>query len=363
MIELKLNGKTYTGWKSAAVNRAINVFASSFELTVSPKFTDGGVDIPLDAACDVYVDGTPVIRGYVDEVSPSYTRDSHEITFGGRSRTADLVDCSAILATGQMMRSDVASIIRKLLEPYGLRLIYNAASSFSVPDFQLQQGETVSAAIERLCAAHALVFQDNALGDLVISQVAMDTAAAALIHKVGNGHNNNVLEGACVYSRRDRFSEYVIKSQTGGSDEAGGTTITGVVGKALDSEIPRYRPLILMPENNLAASGAKARAAWEKNTRAGKSVELEYKVQGWKNNFGQLWTPNAYVTVDDDFIQIKGKLIISEVTFEIDDSSGTTTSLRIVPPEAFLAPAKTDTAKATGNGKTYSGWPELKDGV
>lgn len=362
MIELKLNGKTYTGWTSASVRRALNSFASSFELAVSQKYHDGGIDIPLDAPCEVLVDGISVITGYIDEVLPDYSATSHTVTFAGRSKTADLVDCSAILDAGQIINSDLATITRKILAPFKLKAVLNNLSErLPVADFQLQPGETAAAAIKRLCSVHALIYYDNAQGDLVLSKVEMGTSGADIIHKVTGGNNNNVLSGAATYSRRDRFSHYYVKSQITGSDFVGGEDITAIQGDAVDSDMPRFRPLITMAESGMPQSQAVTRAQWEKASRAGKSVALEYSLQGWRNSLGELWTPNTYINVNDDFIKVKGKLIITEVDFKISADGGTTTKLKITPPEAFIPSPKAPSKSTGGGGNQY--WPELIKGV
>lgn len=51
MIELKVNGQTFSGWERASVRRGINILASSASLTVSQKYANGSINIPLDAPC------------------------------------------------------------------------------------------------------------------------------------------------------------------------------------------------------------------------------------------------------------------------------------------------------------------------
>lgn len=352
MIELKVNGQKFNGWKTASVKRAINSFASSFDLTLSQK----SLSVPLDAACQVLVDGMPVMTGYIDEIKPNYAAASHEVTFSGRSKTADLVDCAAMFDTGQVMNDELSAIIRRIVSPFGIQLIFNPIGSFPIVDFQLQQGETASAAIERLCSMHSLIYHDNAEGNLVISQAKIGLPVGTLIHKVEDGSKNNILSGGCTYSRRDRFSEYIVKSQMSGSDFTGGDDLS-TEGRATDSDIPRYRPLVLLAESSMDNMTAQSRAVWEKSNRAGKSLSLDYTVQGWKNGNGGLWEPNSYVVVDDDFVQIKGKLVISDVSFNISADGGTTSALHLCPPEAFIP------STAQQNIKTFQGWKELREGV
>lgn len=181
------------------------------------------------------------------------------------------------------------------------------------------------------------------------------------IRSVNKGNKNNVIGGRCTYSRRDRYSHYYVKSQITGSDFSGGEDITAIQGDAVDEDIPRFRPLILTSEANAPAGQALTRAQWEKSHRAGKSVALEYRMYGWRNKNGDLWSPNTYVNIDDDYAQAKGKLLIAEVALESSADSGTLASLKITPPEAYI-PSPKATSKSSG-GAGFSGWAELKDGV
>lgn len=351
MIELKVNGQTYSGWKSASVRRSLNAFASSADFTVSDYKLPR--NIPLDAPCQVLMNGIPVITGYIDQVTPSYDASTHEVAISMRSKTADLVDCSAIFDTGQIMNSDIQSIIETIIAPFGINLRFLAQGSFSVPDFQLQQGETASSAIERLCAMYNLVFFDDAEGSLVIIYVDMGPSVGSLIHKIGAGsERNNILSGSCEYSRRDIFREYIVKSQVSGAMLEDGAEPASE-GRAVDDNVPRFRPIVLLAETGMENLSAQTRAEWERSSRAAKSMIINYTVQGWLNSQGKLWEPGSFVTVDDDEIRGKGKVIVSEVSFSISNS-GSTTALRLGLPEAFMP----SSAKERIN--TFTGWEELR---
>jgi prophage tail gpP-like protein len=364
MIQLKLNGKIFSYWKSSSWKRSLNSFAGSFNFVVSGKTETGVLDIPLDSPCQVLVNNTVVITGYVDEIAPSYSKDSHEIQISGRSKTCDLVDSSAILETGQVMGSEVVTIVRKILERFKIGLIFNAQGSFSVPDFQIQQGETAAAAIDRLCAMHSLIFYDNANGDLVITQLELGQSSGQLIHKVKDGVKNNVLTASATYSSRERFSEYIIKSQSQGGDfgvmssitgdDNAGAMITTVEGTAYDREVTRYRPLILIAENSTDNGNAGSRAEFELATRIGKSSSFDYTVNGWRNGKGELWSIGDYVSVDDDFMRVKSKLIVSDVSGSMSDG-GEIMQLHLASPAAYLSGEKFK--------KGVGGQEWFKDGV
>lgn len=351
-VLLKINNRIYSTWKSIRITRALSCFASSFNLSVSDKELGTKGNIPLDAPCEVLIDEKKVFTGYLDEVSPNYDESTHTVTFGGRSKTADLVDCSAIIGTGQILNGTPEEIIRRILAPFKIGLHFNAGLKNPIPDFQLQPGETAAAAIERICAMNSLVVTDDTEGNLIIEEIGMGISVGELRHTLDDSGKNNILRGGGVYSRRDRFSEYRILSQMNGSDFVTGEDASGVEGISVDPEIKRYRPLIITGESSMNEGDAAARAEWEKVSRKGKSTRLNFMVHGWQNSEKQIWSPNSYVSIKDDFISIDGKLIISSVSLIYE--KGETTELELSPPEAFSKKIQT---------KSYHGWKELEGGV
>ncbi len=355
-IELKIDGQIYNGWKSANVSRALNCMASSFDLVVSDRFIGSKQNIPLDAECQILIDGVPAVTGWLDEITPSYSATSHEVTFAGRSKTCDLVDCSAIIDTGQIIGGTPKEIIEKVIAPFGIKLVFSADQSLPlVSDFQVEPGETAQSIIEKVCKQTGLVYTDDANGNLVVQSIGSGFSSGRLIHRVGDGAGNNILSGRGKYSSRNIFRDYYVKSQMAGSDDSGGEDITGIEGHAVDSDVTRYRPLVLTGENAMDAATAQTRAEWERSNRRAKGQPFEFTVQGWRNANGQLWAPNSYVSVKDDFIRVVGKLIISAV--KLSTGSGTTTSLQLSPPDAFIL------SSADQPIKTYQGWKELREGV
>lgn len=355
MIELKINGIRYGGWKNATVTRSLNSFASSFNLTVSGCQLGAKKDLPLDGVAQIFIDNTLVITGYLDEVRPKYDALKHEITFSGRSKTCDLVDCSAIFETGQIINGTAKEVIQRIISPFGIGLVYLADSNPTIPDFQLQQGETASCAIERICNMAQLVYTDDADGRLVIAKIGTGKSTAKLFHKISSPEQNNILSCDCTYSHRDIFSEYIVKSQTAGSDFISGEDISGIEGRISDADVKRYRPLVLLAESAMDGDAAQKRAIWERANRRGRVLDLSYTVYGWHTGKGKLWEPNSYIYVEDDFTALSGKILISSVSFSA--GTGTTTTLSVAPPEAFIP------STANKLVKSFTGWKELKEGV
>lgn len=355
-VKLKISGTIYDGWETASISRGLNCMASSFDLTVSDRFIGSKQNIPLDEECQILIDGVPVITGYLDEITPSYSASSHDVTFSGRSRTCDLVDCSAVIDTGQVISGSPKEIIEKVIAPFGIGLVFSSDKPLPpIPDFQVQPGETAQSIVEKVCKQTGLVYTDDAEGRLIVQSIGTGTSVGRLIHRVKNGQNNNILSGRGKYSTRNIFRDYYVKSQISGSDDVGGEDITGVEGHAVDRDVNRYRPIVLTGEDAMDAATAQTRAEWERSNRRAKGQPFEYTLQGWRNHTGQLWAPNSYVTIEDDFVRVSGKLIISAV--KLSTGAGTTANLQLSPPDAYIL------SSADQPIKSFQGWKELREGV
>jgi len=140
----------------------------------------------------------------------------------------------------------------------------------------------------------------------------------------------NILSCEASFSSKDRFSEYTVEGQP--------DHICGYVAfkaSATDDGVPRYRPLLVIAEEQATQAYCKDRAIWESIVRAAKAVNVSITVQGWRTPAGALWTANNLINTDAPSIRISGALLITEVEFK-KDNSGTTTVLVLKRQDAFL---------------------------
>lgn len=343
-INLKVGGLSHAGWKKASVSRGIESPAGGFELTVSDRWP--GQDVPVSIlpgdTCQVLVNRTPVITGYVDEVSPNYSAGQHEITFKGRSKTADLVDCS-VVHKGQFRGMTLDKIASELASPFGVKVVSRVDVGLPINE-DINQGETIWDALEPLGRMRSVLLCDDESGNLVLTRAGTAKSSGAIIKTTGN--ETNVIDGRATFSMQERFSSYVVKGQSAGTDTAYGDAAAANEGKATDGNVTRHRPLVIIAENQASSGYCADRAKWERAVRAGKAVRLEYTVRGWTQDGVNIWQPNILVPVRDDFLHVSGTFLISDVSWDISDS-GETTRLVCVPPEAYeTMPYLPDASKA-----------------
>jgi prophage tail gpP-like protein len=292
------------------------------------------------AYCQLSLDGTIVLSGYVDGVSGRYDDKTHDYSVVGRSNVGDLIDCSAIIKGGVFNNQTVSQIAKTLCEPFNVPVELLADEGLPLKQHRTEDA-SVHEVIERACRRRGLLLSSSALGGLIIGEVGSEEISTPLIRGV------NIKSGSGRFTQNERFSQYIVKGQT--DDGGAGWELAQQIqskGEALDPGVTRYRPLIIDAEDG--ETDFSKRAKFEANTRLGRSISMTYVVQGWEHENG-LWEINKLVRVIDSYFGVSGWFLISEVTYSLSDK-GTETQISIIPKEAFTVEALTES-----NGTTNSG--------
>lgn len=378
-LVLRIKGKDYGGWLSMRVRLDLQTAAREFACEVSerwPKQTQTWQIKPGDPV-QVLLDGDLVVTGYVDVYSPSFDGRSHRVEVRGRSKTADLVDGSAIVDGGQFKGLTVDEIARKVADPFGIKVTTDGTKTDKVADVQVQQGETAHGVIERMSRVSEVLVSDDASGNLRLARIGGRRAAGPLVQ------GKNILAGHADLDDSGRYSVVVVKShhantedkadwdgETGnggantrrrgrgaggasrageaddsGDDDSGGEqpavgddgdTVVSPSGKAVDKAVTRYRPLLIYGETQMTAEQAAARAAWEVRRRTGQAVKATIVVQGWRQVDGTLWDTDLTVAVTAPWLGLDNvSLVVASVEFQADEG-GTRTELGLTLGDAFL---------------------------
>lgn len=334
MVEIKIGDQVYGGWKRARIERGIEQIAGSFELTVSERWPGQAVprQIRRGERCTILVDGETVITGWVDDAMPSFAADAHEFRVSGRDATGDLVDCSAIYKTGQWSGMKLDKIVRDICFPFGIKVMVDTDIGAAFSSFSISEGESAFECIERACRMRAVMPVSDGKGGLVLTRAKDGESVAELAEGV------NILSANGEFGMKERHSRYIVKGQDVGSDDDSETpeTHTQVKAEALDDQVLRYRPLIVLAESRGPHATYKDRATWERNVRRGRSSVATVVAQGWRNlASGQLWQPNTMVHLVSPWLGVDAYLLVVAVTFTLDDERGAVTSLRLSSRDAF----------------------------
>lgn len=355
-LELLVNGDSYAGWTSLGVTRAMDAASGAFtvELTERWEGAEGAAAqiepwpiLPGDK-CEVRLAGVPLIVGYVDIFRPSFDANSHTINIQGRDKTCDLIDCAAIHNPDEWRNLDLLAFARILAKPFDVPVSADVDVGEKFAVLKLQQGETAFEAIARYAKQRKLLLMPDGAGGLRITRAGTKRAVVGLVQ----GENMMQVTGTIDFS--ERFSSYVVKAQAGYSVDSDGETEAHIEGSVTDSEVTRYRPMMVVAEAGGTSASATDRATWEANTRIGKSASASITVQGWRQiPGGPLWEPNLLVPVSSSWLRMFGEMIIRQATFERGEG-GTTTKLDLVSPQAF-APEPPDSPKSKSGATRKAG--------
>jgi prophage tail gpP-like protein len=281
----------------------------------------------------VKIDADVVITGYVGRVMPRYDATSHIITVTGRDRAGDLVDCSAIYKTGGWHGATLLQIVTDLCAPFGIPVIAAADVGAPFREFSVQEGETAFDAIHRAAAMRGLLPISDQVGGIVLAR-AGSGRYQTMLQRPGN-----ILAGAGDYSDDDRYSIYIVKGQRRGTDDDVGQPelLSSASGRVVDDGVTRYRPLIVVADEQGDKVSFERRAAWERNVRLGKSIRVNISVWGWreKGDKGDLWEPNRLVHIKDPWLWLDDDLLISGVSYSKSEGRGTICDLQLTHPAAF----------------------------
>ncbi|SEJ21735.1 Mu-like prophage tail protein gpP [Azotobacter beijerinckii] len=333
-LYLSIGDQVVTGWTSIRVTRGIERLPSDFDIGLTERYP-GEVDklvIEPGMACEVRLGDDLVITGWVDHFVPGFSADDHTIRVTGRSRCADLVDCAAEWPGGQISNATVLGVAQKLASVYkGISVSTDVSNLVVLPQTNTMLGESAFEVIDRMARYSAVLAYDLPDGSLFLTRVGSKTAAS------GFAEGKNVQSAYIDYSAHQRYSEVraFIQSFDALLDIGDSGNLIYI---ATDLNVTRHRALYIISEGGgLGLDIVKQRADWELARRAGRSRIVQLVADSWRDASGALWAPNTLAPVSLPKLKLESEgLLISEVTFQRTEESGTTARLTLMAPEAFL---------------------------
>lgn len=330
-VALEIGGKAYLGWTEIEIERSIDAASGSFSLALAAKDRTNAEDWPIEdgAACRVLLAGRVLITGYVDNIGYFIGEEERGLRVRGRDKAADLIDCSAIHKPGSWKNAKLEAIAAELAKPFGIEVKVTGDTGAPFKKFALQQGETVFAVIERMARYRGLAVWSPGDGTLRVGNPDSGARTGRIVQGV------NVQSADATRDVSDRFSEYLLKGQASGDDERNGKAVAQVSASAKDAGVKRYRPLLIVGEEQADAKSLAKRAAWEAAVRSGRARQLNVTVPGWLDDQGKPWQPGARSACDIPSCKISGDLLVQRVRMVRSADAGTVTDLELVPPEAW----------------------------
>lgn len=349
-FELFVGRTKLTQFENGWVKRELDTIADSFEFQYADLRTNLNEGSPILPGDAIYIKlcGETLLTGYVDDTSVQYTADTLQLTARGRSKTGDLVDCSAIRQNGRWRDTSLLQIVTDLCKPFGIDVEVNVTGIEKFKRFAIEPGESAADAIQRACRLRAVWATCTVDGNVLITRAATGDRAS-----IGLEYGKNIISGERFDSWAQRHSQYFLKGQVPSDDQLAGRAATQLSSEDIfDEGVDRYRPLLLVSTGADRKGDLKRRAQWERNRRAGSGERWLYRVDGYgydvERYVGQfkskrraayrLWLPNQLVKVSDPRLEAGGELLISSVSYRWQaegDDGGRTTDLGLNRQEAF----------------------------
>lgn len=328
-LKLFLNDKIFEGWKTFNVSKKINSLVETFNATVTNKwgYTQEPIEIREGDAVKASIGEESLFSGFVEDVNLTLDSKNRSIILGGRSRTADLVDCSY---TGPMEYPLITfkDLMNTITKPFGLTPIFLTTTSSDKIKATVTQGETVGSIIDRFVRENSLIVYVNKDGNPIFNTNTKKNSGAKIFE------NGNMLSGRVNRKSKNRFSDYITKAQTN-KLVGGATELTENVFESVkDSEVKRYRPFVIIADNSPKAPKAKTRAIYEKDKRISMASTFKVDVTGYCKQDGKLWALNELVELKSDSLDFEGLLLVESINF-VKSNSGSITQLELVNQDAY----------------------------
>ena len=352
VVELYVDNKIYTGWTEINVVRSLEELSGRFSLGVTRTRADKDVPIKEGQPARVEINGQVVITGYIDTMDRTIDAETRSITAEGRDKTGDLVDCAARHKSGQWRNATLETIARDLCAPFGVGVVWAVTTAAAAKPFQvwkIEPGETVFESLARAARHRGVMVNSNAAGDLVFAM-----AGTKRVETLRFGENIKSINIRSSWA--ERFSDYIVlgASSAGGlwGDEQTAHQSTRVRVNMTDSEITRYRPMVIIADSNQRADESNARADWERRRAMAHGQPVTVEVVDWFTRDKALWMPNGLVVLDvPDEGYAERELLIVQSELSLTNDGGTTTTLTLMPAAGFDEPVQKE--NKTGGGLWY----------
>ncbi len=323
---LHIGDQRFYGWKSFSVTRSMESVVNRFDIRAADIEQDRRkLAIEKGAPTQLFIDDDLLLTGYTQDVLPDYTDKKHDRLFLGDSKHVDLVDSS--LAGQQFINQDLLQVANALANPFGISVSANVSVGNTFNFLNLDAGQSIWEFLEYAGRMRGVRFIPLDNGNLVIDEVGQ--AVSGTVLTLGK----NILAGKPRFSARDLHSDYTVVSDQPQTESLLADDSAFVAGK---TKVPgvRYRPVHILSEFPGDIAQCNAQALWQSKLAFARSETFVYTVKGWRDDSGELWTPNTQVMVKDRFAPINERLLIVEVKMSLSDS-GRLTELTLQKPEAL----------------------------
>jgi prophage tail gpP-like protein len=350
-ISLRVGGTDFSIWTDVEITRSMDAASGTFSFTSA---SDEYNFLPVKAGdpVSVVINNKTVISGFVDRVEVAYDAYNHVIRVSGRDKTSDVIDSKVDHEIEFQAPITLESVAEQVLSNIGASSVKVVSEVGDIPPFV--KGELLSASIgqtafdfiESYARKRQILITTNGKGDLVLTR-AKESSTALEFRNIVGGNANNIKSAEVSYDHSRRYSDYKLYSQgnPGGDPYANesSTQLTDRTSTFSDSEVRGSRKYSNLAESSSKEETLEERVRWEGEIRKAKSFSYKCTVVGFgPSKDGAPYSPNSMARVADDFAGVHRELLITDVTYNLSVREGSTTSLTLIPKEAYSKLKSTD---------------------
>jgi prophage tail gpP-like protein len=331
-VTLAVDGTRYGGWLQIGIERSLDQFTDRFSFGYTDRWLDQGVAWPIreGSRAQVHYKDSLLVTGWINTAEWMVSGDDWSLSSSGRSLSGDLEDSSAIHASGHWKNKAPISIVKELISPFSMTATSTAADALlSMESFALQEAESVSEAIDRLCKQMSLLPVSKADGsiELLRADIPRGRVLTLPVHEA--------IERKVVHQDQDRHSTYYVIGQSRGRKNRTGEAVVKIKYNVTDDGVARHRPLVILADHAVAQTAQlKARAVWERNVRAGRAMRYVALFMGVLGPDGKPYTPGTHFVVQDEAFGVDDTLVLVSANIRAS-SDELVTEVELTYPAAY----------------------------
>jgi prophage tail gpP-like protein len=338
---LLCGGQRYVDcWEYIDIFRSMNTMTNSIAVKTTDFFKNSPIEWNIKMGNDyiAMINNEVISTGYIDEVRHHNSGRQQNITFKGRDKTADLVDCTYDGSKVQWVKQTALKILNDLCKPFNITVYTDplvlSKVNTKINEFNANYGDSIMSLIQKAVLDKGVLALSTGDGKLTLTKSASFKFATDVLGA------NNVISSDLEMSDINRYSKYIVKGYYTGALKftKAGAFDDGPEGSYTDTVMnaKRYRPYLFFSDSAVDNNEAKERAEYEGRLRAGNSRRLSYTMEGWTEVLsGKVWNVNTLVSVKDQPFNINDTMLISEVHQSYDPEDGFQTVMKLVHKSTY----------------------------
>ena len=315
----------------ARILRTMNTASDAWKATVE---WEPGVDASLDARlkpyayplAQAYIGNELLVSGLLYITKPQLTNSGSQNEIEGFSFTADAID-STLKPPYEKNNVNFQQRAEELIKPLGINVVFDdGVDPGGIFDrITAREGDTIFQHLLGLATQRNFLLSSTPSGDFLVTVAKITKPVATLEEGLGNILNFNAS-----FDGRKRFNVYraLGKSPKGNK-----------VGISKDSKVPRSR-FVTFNANETIDGDIQRVADWRRSKQLADALTIPLTVSGWYDPSGNLWRENTMVEIISPTLGVeKGFTFLIKQVEYVEENSGLTAILSIVPPQVYTGEA------------------------